>query len=256
MKRFLPFCLAVLLLAISQLPVTAATLTVRADSYPPYNGTPGDAKPGYVVEILKAIFEPQGITVDYQIRPWSRTLEEVKKGTFDAAIAGLKADMDTGVFPQEACGMNRLGVYVLAGNSWKYSGPDDLKHIKLGIIEGYTYSDEIMGHLRANKPMVFTVNGDDPLPKLTRMLQAGRIDAFVENPDVVAYYLRSAGLGDKIVTAGDASGAKIEPLYVIFSPGKPTSRDYAAKYDEGLRKFRQSGKLREILAAYGLKDWK
>ena len=46
------------------------------------------AAPGYAVEILKAIFEPQGIAVDYQKQPWSRALVDLEAGTNDAAIGG------------------------------------------------------------------------------------------------------------------------------------------------------------------------
>ncbi|MGK5093936.1 hypothetical protein WDW89_18225 [Deltaproteobacteria bacterium TL4] len=58
-------------------------LSVRADFWPPFNGDPKASRPGYMIEVLKAIFEPQGYVVDYQILSWDQALESVRKGEFD-----------------------------------------------------------------------------------------------------------------------------------------------------------------------------
>jgi polar amino acid transport system substrate-binding protein len=208
------------------------------------------------IEALRAIFEPQGISVEYQTMPWNRSLDEVRKGGADVVIAADRSDIPEAIAGQEPCGFNRQTVFVKAGMSWKYTDPSSLKQIKLGVIDGYTNSSLVTKHINENKSAIFSVTGDDPLPKMFKMIAAGRIDGFIEDPNVGQWSLKSAGLSGKIIAAADVSGSDVAPLVLLFSPSKPTSRDYAAKYDEGMRALRKSGKLKEILAKYGLKDWK
>jgi hypothetical protein len=52
--------------------------------------------------------------------------------------------------------------------------------------------------------------------------------------------------------AGEAPGLR---LYVPISPSIPSPRSYAQMFDREIVKLRESGRLAEILTAYGLEDW-
>ena len=64
----------------------ATDITVRSDVWNPFNGDPNCKSPGYVVDILVAIFEAQGHKIDYQVMGWDESTAAVKKGTFDCVI--------------------------------------------------------------------------------------------------------------------------------------------------------------------------
>lgn len=49
------------------------TVSLRADEWYPFNRNPTDAKPGYVVELLPAVFAQGGGQRDHQVRPCSTT---------------------------------------------------------------------------------------------------------------------------------------------------------------------------------------
>jgi len=257
MKRILVrSSLVLLFLVLCQLPVAAATLSVRADEWMPYNGNARDAKPGYMVEVLRAIFEPQGITVDYQTMPWTRSITETKKGEYDAVIGADRQEAVGFVLPAEAMGVNSSSFFVKSGNSWTYNGIPSLEKVKLGVIDGYSYSEGMTEYVQAKKntDRVFVTSGDDALTKLIKMLQAGRIEAIIENPVVMVHALKGSGMSAQIVNAGNM-GIKDE-LFVAFSPARPSSAGYARKFDDGLRQLRKDGKLKEIMNKYGLNDWK
>ena len=63
MFRKIVALLAVLMIVCSA-SFAAETISVRADVWMPYNGEPGAEKPGYGIEILKAVFGPQNIEID------------------------------------------------------------------------------------------------------------------------------------------------------------------------------------------------
>ena len=234
----------------------AATLTVRADNWPPFNTDPKSAKPGYMIEVLKAIYEPQGIQVDYQVMPWNRSKDEVKKGTYDAIIGTDKLESPGLVFPKESFGKFVNCFWVSANNSWRYSGVDSLKQIKLGVIDGYSYDEEINTYLaKAPQGKVIAATGDDALPKLIKMLQAGRIDALIEDSTVFAATLSANNIpAGQVVNAGRSIEAR--DLEIAFSPAKDSSKKYSEIFSTGIVELRKSGKLKQILDRYSVKDWK
>lgn len=255
MKRITTTLIALLVLSVLTAGLaTAATITVRTDPWPPYTDEPGD-KPGYMTEVVEAIFTARGHTVDYQIMPWSRALDAVQKGTYDAVFGTDRDESPDFVFPEQALGVNQNGFYVKKGNSWKYTGGDSFKEVRVGVIDGYGYFPELDSYLESYKgKKLFVATGDDALPKLLKMLKAGRVDAVIDNMNVMAVTLEENNLADDIVLAGSVDD--VGPLYMAFTPAKDSSKDYSKMFDDGLAELRSSGKLQEILSRYGLKDWK
>lgn len=238
--------------------VSADTITVRADKWPPFNDDPASSQPGYVVEILKAIFEPLGHTIDYQTMPWTRAVEEIKAGKIDAVIGASATDAPGCVFPSEPIGMMANRFFVVKGSSWAFQNADSLKSIKLGCIDGYAYDEaEIDAYIEsASAPAVQITTGDGALEKNIQKLQAGRIDAIIECDPVMQFTMNKMGVAaDAIVVAGNPAG-KNSPLYVAFTPTKETSKKYAEQFSEGLNKLRALGELKKILDRYQQTDWK
>ena len=233
----------------------AETLTVRADFWLPYNGDPEKPKPGYMIEVLREIFEPKGIKVDYKLQDWAEALDDVNNGKYDAVVGTDDEEAPGMIFPEEEFGLMTIAFFVRLGTNFSYESVDDLSGVNLGVINGYSYNEEIDSyvskHLGSDK--ILAVSGDDALPALIEKLVAGEVDVIVEDPNVMAYALGKSG--NKTVIQ---SSALDEPyaLYVAFSPKKKNSKRYAELFDEGINKLRSTGKLKKILGSYLLKDWK
>ncbi|NTV29169.1 MAG: transporter substrate-binding domain-containing protein [Candidatus Omnitrophica bacterium] len=236
----------------------ADTIVVRADSWPPYNADPAASEPGYVVEILKAVFEPQGHKIDYQTMPWTRAVADMMEGKVDAIIGASHADAPDALYPAESMGVILNAFFVKKDSTWKYSGVDSLKTIKLGVIDGYPYDDDgaIDKYIKAGAdPEVQVMTGDGSLERNIKKLQAGRLDAVVENEIVMEATLKNMGIAaGEIVNAGKADEQK--DLFVAFTPNKDTTKKYSQLWDEGIKKLRESGELKKILDRYSVKDWR
>jgi polar amino acid transport system substrate-binding protein len=89
------FSFALLMVMGAAVPVFADTITVRADTWMPYNGEPNSDRPGYCIEMLKVIFEPMGYKIDYQIEPWTRATANAEAGKIDAIIGAAINDCPT-----------------------------------------------------------------------------------------------------------------------------------------------------------------
>lgn len=256
MKKLLILAAVLLAVTLSAGSALAATMTVRADNWPPFNGDPKSAKPGYMIEVLKAIFEPQGVQIDYQTMPWNRSKDEVKSGKYDAIVGADNEEAAGYVVPKETFGKFSNCFFVAPTNSWRFQGFDSLKQIKLGVIEGYSYEDQVNAYIKGAAPgKVIAATGEDALPKLLKMLQAGRIDAVLEDVSVLNAALSANNIpANQVVLAGKLTDAR--ELNVAFSPAKDTSRKYSEQFSAGIAELRKSGKLKQILDRYNVKDWK
>jgi len=257
MKRLVTILTTAMLLFCTALPAAASTLSVRADLWPPYNGDPHSDRPGYMIEVLREIFEPQGISIDYQILPWTRAVAEVRSGKV-AALVGTDAEEEPGlVFPRENLGIHVNGFFVRTGNPWRFLGVGSLPQVRLGVIAGYSYGKIIDNYLAAAGSRNVTVaTGTDPLGELLKMLMSGEIDVIVENVNVMNYARRERGTAGKGISVAGYEFIDKSALFVGFSPQLAQGRDYARRFDEGITQLRRDGRLDQILARYGLKDWK
>jgi len=249
-----------ILIMLTLCPVQAAaaeTLSIRSDLWPPYNGEPKSIKPGYMINVLMEIFIPLGYTIDYQQLSWEESIEVVRKGEFDAVVGASKDDAPGFVFPKESFGISDTGFFVKKGYNWKYAGKASLQNIRLGVIEGYAYDEELDAYIVANKgtKQIAEAKGEDPVGELIRMLQNGQIDVIAEDSNVMLASMISHKVSPgSIVSAGSSKEKSV--IYVAFSPKHPKSKELAAKFDTGIKELRTGGKLQAILGLYGLTDWK
>lgn len=241
-------------------PATSAladTITFRGDLWCPYNCEPNSAKPGYMIEIAKEVFEKAGHTVDYQTMPWARTLEKVKAGEVTVAIGATKDTNPSLVYGTEKHGVSSNTFAIRAEDSFEYKGTASLEEKSLAIINGYSYTDEIDAYVKTNKDNIKKVQataGDTALETNLNKLVNKRVDLFIEDTNVLSHQIASMNLGDKIKVIQSPFGSF--DIYLAFSPANPKSKEYTALLDKGMDEMRKSGKLAEILGKYGLKDWK
>lgn len=246
------------MLTVAALPVLSAqtVITVKADVWNPFNGDPKTEYLGYGIEILKAVFEKQGYKIDYQVTPWTRSLQDLEAGKTTAVIGAAKVDCPEAVFPEEEMAKVVNSFYVKKGNTWKYSGVDSLKSVKLASISEYTYAPDVDAYIEAGKePSVQIATGEDALVKNIKKLQAGRIDTLIESPQVFAWKLKELKLpASDFEDAGNTGYTQL--LYVAFSKVDPNAKKYADVYSKGIQELRKSGELAKILEKYNVKDWK
>jgi len=246
--------LAVLAMSLSVTAARADTIKLASDVYPPYNDEPGSNAPGYAVEMAQRIFEKAGHTVVYEVVPWARAITETRRGAFSGIIAALPSDAMDFVLPGNEIGIAKYCFYVRRNDPWKYTGIPSLAGKKIGAVNGYSYSAQLDPFLLENKA-VELVSGGDAARKNVKKLVAGHIDTFIENAAVVASLGPQEPGVEKIEEAG-CQMDEIGKLYISFGPNDPKSQEYAKILSDGIDEMRSSGELKEILAKYGLTDWK
>ena len=264
MKKFL---LTVLSVLITSLVGHAADNIIRlgADEWAPYNITPNthcknESKllcEGYMVDIARAVFEKKGYSVEYYVMPWKRAIEETKRGRFAGLIGADKEDGKGFIFPREEMSINKLAFYVGKDSQWHYQGPDSLKTVRLGVIDGYGYRKwlrEYINENSGNPNRVQQISGNTPMETNIKKLVNNRIDVIVDSEATIRYVANNMGYLDKIKPAGYGTLAK--NIYIVFSHADPNGQSYAEQLSAGIEEMRKSGELEKVLGRYGLNDWK
>jgi polar amino acid transport system substrate-binding protein len=240
------------------LPAAADQITVVADAWCPFTCEPDSSNPGYMIEIAREVLKKSGHTLIYKNVEWKKAIEESRKGKYNAIAGGSKSDAPDFVFPEKSLGASQNVFFVKKGSTWRYNGIESLKKVKLGVSQGYAYSEDLDKYIMTNKgkPAVSVASGDTPLQVNIDKLMKGEIDVFIEDPSVYGNFCGSNGLL-KVLGATQAAGTDGPPekIYIAFSPANPKSKEYAFALSAGIDKMRKTGELKKILNKYYIKDW-
>ena len=235
------------------------TLVLAADNWCPYNCDPASGRPGYVVELARAIFRERAITIEYQQISWSRSLHLARAGQVNGLIGVTPREAPELVFPEEPVGVSHNSYWTVKSSHWRYNGPRSLDNLQVGVIQQYDYGKPLNTYLHdpANRSHVQWLSGPNALVQNLKKLAASRVDVVVEDEAVVRYMARKSGLLERFRLAGVEGSARGEDdVYLAFSSRDPHARQHARTLDTGIRALRRSGELARILARYGLRDWK
>lgn len=252
MQKFLLILFSYFLFA----PLSVAdNIILAADRWCPYNCEPNTEHPGVLIEIAKYAFEKEGHTVEYVILPWLRAVQEARKGMIDGVVGAVKNETPDFVFPEKEQLQDKSCFYVTNDSSWAFQGVDSFATAKLGVISGYTYSEEIDHYIKENKNgyNVTEISGPEHLTdRLVKLLLLNRVDVIIKSSVIQGYYLKQHNQVNKVKKAGCLE--LVDKIYIAFSPNKESSKQYAQILSKGIEQLKRSGKLQQILANYGIEQ--
>jgi polar amino acid transport system substrate-binding protein len=237
-------------------PGIEGSLTFCSDVWPPYVNAQDSGREGYVIDLLREIYEPLGYNVELEIIPWSRCLEAVSSGRTTGVIGADEEEAPDLVFPAETMGAYHPLFYTLSNSKWIYKGIETLHDIRLGVAQDYSYSDEMDAYIEQSRQTdrIMLSKGEQPLDLLLNALHEGRLDAFVEDQFTInAFMGNHSEIKQDLRVAGALTTN--DRMYVAFSPMEKGSIPLAKRYDRRINKLRNGGFLAKILANYNLKDW-
>jgi polar amino acid transport system substrate-binding protein len=225
---------------------------VRADYWCPYNCSPSDINQGYMIEILQKAFGEENIK--YETMNWARAVTETREGGFDAIIGAAKEDAPDFIF-SDILGKSQNCYYTFGKKVFKYTGIDSLKLIRLGIVKDYSYYEELNTHIKnnlADKTKIDETFGDYVLEKMIGKARNGEIDVFVEDPNVVNFYLKKHYDIKELKNAGCSP---LENVYIAFSPKKKNSEERVEILNKTIKKMIKNGEMKKLLKKYSIPIW-
>jgi polar amino acid transport system substrate-binding protein len=233
-------------------------LVLGADLWCPYTCDPRSDRPGYLIEIARAVFAGHDIEVDYRLMPWKRVLVSLRTGEIDGAVGADQREIPGAAVPARSLGADITVLAVRADSSFTYHGAASLEQLRIGVVTDYSFDDGgeideyIHRHIEAKDGKVEQVYGADAQMQNMLKLLNGRIDAIMDDQQVLRFNLKRLrsppSLKFIVVDARlDAS--------IAFSLANPRAQAYADMLSDGVETLRRSGQLKRIMDRYGLPDW-
>lgn len=231
-------------------PAAADVFSVTITEWCPYMCT-DQTRRGFTTDIVDAAFKSQGHQVAFKALPWLRALDHTRRGETDASLAPAKAEAPDFIYPTAPVSHQQMCFFTGPGQEWHYENPDSLPAIRFGFLANLSLPG-IMDYVGARRgsDRVQPIADSQFMRKNFKKIDSGRIDALIDDRNVVSYYMVREGIEqDAYRVAGCLVG---EPIYLGMSPTRP---DKAARminiYAHGLIAIKESGELDRILASYG-----
>jgi polar amino acid transport system substrate-binding protein len=230
-------------------------IVVTADQWCPYNCDDKSHYQGFMIDVTREILGSAGYEVIYINQSWADALADVTTGRRDAVV-GASVDEARGLtLAGEPLGQNQTCFYTRPDDPFIYNPGVSLRKRRLGLTFGYLYGDAIDSYVAAHRDdssLIQLATGRKPLLQNLEKLKARRVDTIVENFLVMEFS------GSKYQMSGlrRAGCDNPSPLHIAFSPLRPDAGRLADLMNQGVRSLRASGRMRDILSSYGVKDWK
>lgn len=238
----------------------AESLRLTTGDWAPYviirDNQPHPRRPGLSAEIVNTVFRNLGYDFSYTVLPFARQIEAVGRGEFAALVGTYQEEAPRLAYPAEAIGLTRNCFYTRQDSDWTYRRIEDLYYVRLTVARDYIYGDAALDRMIARRPdniMVLTGMEESLTGRMTRLLENGRTDIFIQGEAVANYHFRRRGIADRFRRAGCLKNI---PTWIGFAPDAPRTPELIRAFDREVQRLRETGALARILARYHVGDWK
>ncbi len=171
---------------------------------PPYYHTQNNQPAGFLLEQSLRAFRQAGVEVKIRSLPAKRILQIVREGQTQVAAIGWFKSKDRLAWAsfssplyrdQPLIALHRKKAKDGLGETSSLSDLFTNPQLRLGVLDGYSYGDQVDDSIRRLSPPRFVLSGDQV--QLVRMLAAGRVDYMLVAPEEVSHLLLSAGENER-----------------------------------------------------------
>ncbi len=210
-------------------------------------------RPGYVVELVKKIFEDTEYQLNIPIYPWSRAIKNVYSGRADALLSPAKDEAPNLRYPQHPVGNQQMCFFNLKSNFWHYSGGiNSLEGLQVGIATD-TSIEELNEYVKKHpNQFQFQPYHERYLQQSIAKLEKGRMDTFLFTKNSTLFALDKLSKKNTVKLAGCVSKT---PIYMAFTPEANKKKRIAAMiaiFDKKLAKLKESKYIEELMKSYNL----
>lgn len=216
----------------------------------PYACPNDPQRPGIVHEYLTGLLKAHGVDVQITFYPWARAVALASGGSVDGLLTAVPTEAPTLRFTHVPTMAYSVCFYTTAANAWQYTGAESLPGATIGVIKDYAYGEPVDGFVRdpTHAARINVLTGSEGIKRLFGMLDVARMDAFLDDRNVVAWSAAQAGVD--VSRYRNAGCLDENPFYVAIHPGRPWADALIALLDAELAKAENQAKRQQIAERY------
>ncbi|WP_177208106.1 substrate-binding periplasmic protein [Pseudoalteromonas denitrificans] len=214
-----------------------------------------DKKPGFIIDIVKAVFKNSPFELEIEYYPWSRAIKLVKEGKIDVLLSPAKAEAPSLRYPKEEIGIQRMCFFTSKKSSWNYIDAHSLNKMQIGIGND-TSIEELNDYVKENpEQFQFQPYLGRYLKQSIRKLDNKRIDTFIFTYNTTMYELTRMGVVDKYRNAGCVNTTNIYMAFTAKNDNKTINKAITL-FDKKMAELHKKGKIKKIMGNYKLSSWR
>ncbi|MGB1238033.1 MAG: substrate-binding periplasmic protein [Pseudomonadales bacterium] len=178
--------------------VSAQTLRVALDEYPPWNITTGKRAEGINVEVMRRLSQRLKVDLEFVVCPWKRCLKMMEVGAVDMLPGVLKR-------PEREAYMHFLApaykthsnkaFYLRSDNPFRLKRYQDLAGQRIGVLNGARYFNAFDDDRQLHKVALY-----DTEQQVDKLLKE-QIDVFIGTETQVDYFLSRHTVRSAVIKA-------------------------------------------------------
>lgn len=199
---------------------------------------------GVMVDIIKAVGEAEGFTPQVEATQWSALIPSLTGNKIDIIAAAMYATEERAkvvAFTDTVYSYGE-GLFVPKDDQTDYKSLDDLAGKTVGAQVGTAYVEPLKASGKLKEVKVY-----DTIADIMRDVSLGRIDAGFGDRPIVAYQLAQGAADVRLATNYESQITGNVALAV-----RPADTELLGRLNAGLKKVKDSGKLDEIIAKWGI----
>ncbi|RFP15736.1 MULTISPECIES: ABC transporter substrate-binding protein [unclassified Duganella] len=240
------YLLCCLVLACGLASASAETITLGAeDDWAPYSSAVERSARGFAVDVIREAFAAVGVTVNFEVLPYARCLDDTKRGRLVGCFDAVPNAMIGGSFlwHKHPLFTTHMNVYALSDSPESGLTAHQLEGKTVGVERGYEYGDEFDLNTKIVRRIV------DKNVQGFRMLLAKRIQYMAAEERIAkALFIKEAAeFGGKFKLVGTVA---TPGLFIAFSKAGPDGAKYLAQFNRGYTIIRDNGRYKAIEAIW------
>lgn len=227
--------------------MSAQSITLVADPYPPYQYQEGGAIKGIDADLIAFAFQAIGYDVQVRLLPWEECLRQLDAGKADGIFQiTCTPEREKRYIFSDLLKTAETAFFALSNQVIQLSETVDLREqlesLTLGVLSGYSYDPAIDSLDPTTKMEV------DDQEDLLLGLKEKRFDLAVMDVGVAAF------LADKLGISGIKRVEGFAVTRKLFVALRPERKDLVRPFNAQLEKLKEQGTFERIAARYGLRS--
>ncbi len=239
--------LLTVLFIVSAFSIFADTYTVVTDEWAPFYGEKVPDN-GYLTQIVKAAFKASGHDLQHNWMPWKRAITEAERGTYQVLMGAYYNSDRAKIFEySEPITQTQVVFFEQKGNNIKYKKLEDLKNYKIGVVRGYSTTEEF-------DKAEYLIKEVSPDTKTSlKLLLNKRVDLIANSREVVLHILQQDFPEQYAKINVVQPPLQVNNLHIVVSKTIPNAKKIISDFNKGLKTIKENGTYDKILEKYGMK---